>query len=175
MWSQCEVRVQIGTPRFKETGIGTQDRDPGPGPRTGTQDQDRTEGRIVVAASMLEWVECIMVLTTPIFTLFTSLFPFWQQKRNMKLNFCVFAIATFSTSIKCISAEDVSHLVSCEEESRSGQKASTMMTCYCDGEAGCIFLIFTLVNLLRNLSQLLSPVHDLEMRTCSNLQLLQAI
>jgi hypothetical protein len=71
----------------------------------------------------------------------------------MKLNFCVFAIATFSgASIKCISAEDVSHLVSCEEESRSGQ-----MTCY-DGEAGCIFLI--VLNLLRNLSQLLSPVHD---------------
>ena len=172
MWSQCEVRVQIGTPRFKETGIGTQDRDPGPGPRTRTGRKEESSW----LQAMLEWVECIMVLTTtPIFTLFTSLFPFWQQKRNMKLNFCVFAIATFSTSIKCISAEDVSHLVSCEEESRSGQKASTMMTCYCDGEAGCIFLIFTLVNLLRNLSQLLSPVHDLEMRTCSNLQLLQAI
>ena len=156
MWSQCEVRVQIGTPRFKETGIGTQDRDPGPGPRTRTGRKEESSW----LQAMLEWVECIMVLTTPIFTLFTSLFPFWQQKRNMKLNFCVFAIATFSTSIKCISAEDVSHLVSCEEESRSGQKASTMMTCYCDGEAGCIFLIFTLVNLLRNLSQLLSPVHD---------------
>ena len=127
MWITC--RVQIGTPRFKETGIGTQDRDPGPGPRTRTGRKEESSW----LQAMLEWVECIMVLTTPIFTLFTSLFPFWQQKRNMKLNFCVFAIATFSgASIKCISAEDVSHLVSCEEESRSGQ-----MTCY-DGEAGCI-------------------------------------
>jgi hypothetical protein len=60
----------------------------------------------------------------------------------MKLNFCAFAIATFSASIKCVSAEDVSHLVSCEEESHSGQKASTMMTCY-DDEAGCDGPIFT--------------------------------